>query len=329
MGINEQDTKYTRHKLAGKLDVFAVYENGAKLKVKQDRLNEQGKVGCLRGGNAGLADYEGGKVRIAGNCHRLSYLRMKGVQVKEESESKRLMFLGGHLNEEGWVATLQQGLPEGLKILREQEVGTCWTTKNGTKVTGSPDIVIASEGGELIQALELKRICSVWTARDILAGCPRPTHVFQAAHYALCLGVPYELWYSCDVNFYAGRMNKLFPKKGTLAGDKCSYDDKGNIKNVEPFHKGFIFDFRDDVLYIKEDLSTTFEETIVTKQRIENYYEYVSTMEERNSIGPTPTNIDHRGDTMGFTTCQYCELKSICSNFNGDNLTAWMGKVLG
>ena len=172
------------------IDVVEMYRHGT-LKLKEIHDEEETKkAGKLSAGNSGILVKENGQVTVAGNCPRIAYARMHGVDIKGDvDESKGLMFLGGHLNEVGWVHTLGAAIEgEDVTLLQEKDVPTHWETSNGVSVTGKPDIVLSSSSG-LIRGIENKKVCSMWTARDVVAGYPNLSHVIQAAHYSLALGI--------------------------------------------------------------------------------------------------------------------------------------------
>lgn len=189
---------------------------------------EQKKVGCLRGGSVGMLDNFG---NYAGTCPSQAYLRFHGVVSDPVSSSRELMFEGGRLNEDGWFNILKKAW-DG-PILREDELGLEWTTENGTKVTGRPDIVLCKDSDIEdshrpipVVGIELKQVMSLWTARDILFNKePKTNHLMQACHYMSIMNVPFELWYTNRTDFaITGDWCKnLFPKYGTPGSEHCEY----------------------------------------------------------------------------------------------------------
>lgn len=209
---------------------------------------EKERIGTLRAGNSGIASSTG---QIAGKCARVTHLRSLGVELEEPTFSNMIMFERGYNNEDLIYQDLAKVLnpssldgsygagedllkatggldPKSLVILREEEIPISWTTKNGTLVTGRPDMVICqrevrpgtesslesdcklngeedglfcSTHGELcglipdivtttpILGIEIKSVASFWTSRDlILEGEPNLEHFAQAAHYMWQLG---------------------------------------------------------------------------------------------------------------------------------------------
>lgn len=210
-------------------------------RLQEEHANkEEKKKGVLRAGNSGLLEGE----EFAGQCPRLAFLRSQGIAVDGVDEEQNLMFEGGLGNEDLWVEALQKVWPG--KIKQEEEIPIRWETPNGTLVTGRPDIVLCDKRGNPVRGLELKLVCSVWTARTILSGQPKLAHLTQAAHYSWKLGeqlgreVPFELWYTSRVNWpvMQGWMAKLFPAVGDRNSEYLEYKirkDRGGNEHVEPF----------------------------------------------------------------------------------------------
>lgn len=285
---------------------------------------EASKVGNLRAGNTGILEGDD----IGGKCHRLSLLRAEGYVVEEISKDRDLMFDAGNGNEDLWNAKLAKSWPYSIK--REEDIPVGWSTTNGTKVTGRPDLVLMDAEGKPQHGLEFKLVSSMWTARDVLLGKPKPAHVMQAAHYSMLLDVPFDLVYTSRSDYgVTGWAQKHFPQKGSPNAKFAEYNEKGEIKKVLPFNKMFPLRFTDSgVIELQKDPETgTWHETIVSKKRIMDYFEFVSTMRERRDLGPRPQNVDAFGEKMSYSLCQYCPLKQHCDDFEKEGFDKWLEKV--
>ena len=106
------------------------------------RDGEVAKLGNLRAGTSGIISPDGD---VAGSCIRKAHVRQLGLELENITEDKLIMFDLGFANEDVIYNKLKSILPEGHTILREEEIPIEWTTTNGTKVTGRPDIVICEQ----------------------------------------------------------------------------------------------------------------------------------------------------------------------------------------
>lgn len=302
---------------------------------------EEKKLGVLRAGNSGLFD-DG---EFAGQCPRLAFLRAKGIEVDGVHEEQNLMFEGGLGNEDLWMAALRNEWPGVIK--QEEEIPVRWTTENGTLVTGRPDIVLCDEDAVPVRGLELKLVCSVWTARTVLMGSPKLAHLTQAAHYSWQLGkqfnreIPFELWYTSRVNWpvMQGWMAKLFPADGDRNSEYLEYKirkDRGGNEHVEPFkimpfRLGFEVRFDPDYVVPEPDEGSAqdvmsganiqfrqigtrdWTTSLVSRKRIADFYDFVSKMEAEKRLGARPKALKVDGHKENYSPCDYCKaMKPIC-----------------
>lgn len=187
--------------------------------------------GRYRGGSTGVVLTSDGDMStgydVAGTCHRVALARSLGSPLTEVDphDPIQIMFEGGHTNEDSWVQVLEAGLPEGYKMLREEEYPVVWETEKGTPVTGRPDIVILDDKDTPVRGLELKSVNSVWVARDVvLERRPKLVNLAQAAHYMTKLDVPYELWYTSRSLFTAEEWAlPIMPKWGETGSEHLEY----------------------------------------------------------------------------------------------------------
>lgn len=336
--------------------ILEIYLEGQTRKLASEVLTESAKVGTLRAGNTGVMT---GKGEVVGACHRKTWLRMKGIQGYDPvTFSKSLMFSAGVNNEDLWVEVLEAANEQGLVIKRESDIPINWNTSNGVSVTGRPDVVLGRDHpsevvtfktdiGDVFESprfvpevgLELKLVSSLWTARDVLfKGKPKVAHLMQAGHYAYQLGIPFELWYSCRTNFAITDYSesrffaaKNFPKQGRPLSEYCSYNEKGQILNVEPFIHGYQIRWNDKVqLEYRAVNEEKWTQTFITWKGINAYYEYIASMEKDDTLGPRPSNVEADGTDGGFDICspRYCPLAYTCDNAEKNGLAAWKDKVV-
>lgn len=299
------------------------------------------KLGTLRGGNSGIISETGD---VAGQCHRQSHLRSLGIKYEAIEDPKLIMFQLGFANEDVLVADLMRTLPEGYTILREEEIPISWTTRNGTTVSGRPDVVICRKDPlaeidslkTLIPTLglELKSVHSVWTARSLIGpkAKPKMNNVIQAAHYMWKLGVPYKLIYKSYSALgqgmsWAKQMASMFPKQGEPGSEFMSYNEKGVPKEVSQFE--VIWDLRianGRVEYKPEHSADSWIPTLVTTADIERYYETVSQMSTTKELGNRPQALHVDGSEENYSSCDYCPLSDTCDKYES-NYNEWLQRV--
>lgn len=234
-----------------------LFIQGSQNLIDKKQEEEKTKVGTLRAGNTGVLTPTG---KVAGTCHRKTFLRYKGIELEPEDISRKLMFDAGNGNEDLWVNVLEAAKEPGIVMRREEELGLEWSLPSGQKVSGRPDIVLgrntsSSASGEPVwepvRGIELKLVSSLWTARDVLLkGKPKTIHLMQAGHYSWKLGVPFEIWYASRATFAITDYSqdrffakKNFPKQGALLSEYCKYNEKGQILSVEPFIVGYAIEW--------------------------------------------------------------------------------------
>lgn len=328
-------------------------------KAEQDKRagEESKKLGVLRAGMTGIMSETGD---IAGTCHRKTHLRALGLEAEKPDENKLIMFELGFASEDITMEILEKSLQPGEILLREEEIPIQWTTTNGTKVTGRPDIVICSSSSERTDGalgnpmqgalamddlwltpklgLELKSVHSIWTARDVLfGGKPKMGNLAQAAHYMYRLNVPYKLIYKSYSQLGQSMSDwatKFFPRKGEPNSQYVDYNDKGGVKGLKQFEIVYdlMIDSKGRVCYrlesaASQDQGGEWKRTIITVQDIERYYEYVSTMAEKKQLGGRPMTIDAHGEKLNYTDCAYCPLQKTCDETEQLGYDKWLEAV--
>ena len=301
-------------------------DSAYRMNTNAHREEEKGKVGTLRGGNSSILTKEG---HVLGKCARQTLLRYKGIEIEDPHTNKQIMFDLGIVNEEVWYNKLSKVWPG--TILREEEVSTKWTTSSGINVTGRPDIVLCSADSTPLLGLELKAVCSLWTARDVLfEGKPKWDHLVQAAHYSMELDIPFRLCYTSYVNYavpaWAARH---FPVEGGHGSELIEYNDKGKPKHVGPFYVVYELEWDDEghLIYSLEDGDTPpVAIPEINRENIQRYYELINQMEEDKQLGPRPLTLKGDGSRANYSACDYCPLIEVCNTHEGD-YDKWMKAV--
>jgi hypothetical protein len=333
------------------MDILKAYKAGiTELQRKHDEA-EVGKLGTFRAGNSGLYSEE--TKEWFGPCARIVYLRHKGIGVDKPEESREHMFAAGRGNEDIWAAMFTAA---GVPFLREEDIPTSWFTRNGTKVTGRPDMVLGTKHIEDVEhtehdghislvptevftptrGLELKLVSSVWTARDVLfQGSPKLIHLAQATHYSWQVGVPFEIWYASRADWpVVGWMQKNFPSADSPLAKYCEYNEKGEIKKVKPFIVGYELRLEDGVVcyrQLQEDgTKSGWTKSIVSVARIEAFYNELAGLEKKNELPPEPLNTDAKGELANWKASGYCALKGTglcCAERKTGKLDKWFEEV--
>lgn len=297
------------------------------------------KLGVLRAGNSGIMSIDG---EIAASCHRVAHLRQLGIELDPPDDPSLVMFQVGSANEDIVYKDLVQTSSDDEIILREEEIPIQWFTSNGTKVTGRPDMVICERRSGVrppvsdkeyvdvttgqveevqtvpVLCLELKSVASVWTTRSVLfENDPKLAHLAQVAHYMWKLGTPGRLIYKQYANqAMPDFAHRYFPKAGSPGSEYMDYGTDGKPKCVRPFEIVYelAFDASGHLKFRREDLGDdgVWGITIVSKQDIERFYTFVSTMGTEQQLGQRPLTLGWDGEAKRYSNCDYCPLDKVC-----------------
>lgn len=326
-------------------NITSLLRRGREIEREEHAAGEVGKIGTLRAGSTGILADNGD---IAGYCHRKAHLRSLGIEIDPPTDDKLIMFELGYASEDVVADSLLKSLPEGLVMLREEEIPIAWQTRNGTRVTGRPDIVVCripsniaeAESSQLVAdkipvlGLELKSVHSVWVAREVLFNrTPKLGNLAQAAHYMWKLNIPYKLVYKGYSSLGQGMvssdwMARMFPRPGDWGSEFMEYNEKtGKPKHVKQFE--IVYDLEFDThgrLKFRVEGTDKWISSLVTTGDIERYYEYVSTLPEKG-LGPRPLTLDPLGEKLNYRDCQYCPLESICDSTEKMGYEKWLAAV--
>lgn len=312
------------------INVRDIYLTGMQVEETEAELKEQEKVGNLRAGNSAIMTADG---EILGKCARKTWLRKLGIKSDTHTLDRLLMFSAGFASEEIWHDRLSKGWSG--TILREEEIPVEWTTSNGTKVTGRPDMVLCVDEEGLKPTpklvLEMKNVSSLWTARSVLfEEQPKFDHMCQAAHYSWQLGVPAKLCYSLYLDLAVmGWAQRHFPKPGDKYAEHCEFNEKGDIKKVKPFIQIYDLEIRDGKLNYSVEGSGHWIETPITRDGIQRYYEAVSQLsEDDKELPPRPLTVKGDGSKENWSQCGYCPLAETCDRYEED-ASKWIDAVKG
>ena len=305
-----------------KINILDILNRDDLQQQEQHKADNVGKEDMLRAGNCGLMLPDGNHT---GACTRKSYLRLKGIDL--EAEANRLvMFEFGRQNEAIIIDKLHRQLGDTMLITGDDVNTISWQLPSGRTVSGRPDVVIANKSKEPVLLLEMKLICSVWTARSVVFGNePKMGHIIQAMHYAMKLGVPCKLVYVQAVDFSVPGwgMNDL-PTEGQVNSEFIEYSDKIDKKTQTKIRSPkkllpcrVVYDLELDatgcVRYRREESKLRWTVTPVTMEGITQFYEAVDDMATgKTGLGARPISLKACGDFENYTLCQYCELNPIC-----------------
>lgn len=297
-------------------DTIQVVTNGQERLLTKRSMSK----GQLRGGSVGaLIDGQ-----IYGVCHRKAYLRYHGIETPLPAEIE-LMTNQGEKNEEIWFNDLQNGLPEHLYVMDQEQFPCEWTTSMGVPGSGSPDIVIFDRRTDLpVRGLELKNISSVSKAKSTHYEL-RPTqdHIIQAANYSIRMGdqyldgkpLPYQLVYSSRSIWQMYAMSDK--AKGEIVRRGWDVDWKwGKPSAILPFHRVYNLDWNVDgtLRYWTPGLKS-WVNTKLTRESIDNYYDVVShKIDGQNNLGPRPS-ASHIDGKSAYSPCNYCDWSEVCEAY--------------
>jgi hypothetical protein len=279
--------------------------------LDDDYRQANDEQGTYRVGLGGI--YDDGMRVVAGKCPRAACLQRMGIYPPRRQGEHHLMLAGGKSNEDLWASALEQ---QGIEFKREEEAPTCTNLGHGIKVSGRPDFVLCNGEGRATKGLELKLICSVWTALDVLKGNPKLDHIIQAAHYARALGIPFELWYTSRVNWSCF---KGIPRGPEI--DECyAYKVTKGIRTpyrINPFTRGFRVVEIDGNVSLHDLLTGERKATIVSAARNEAYYRLVHEMLTTQNLrwDISYEALDYEGSKESYKACDYCDygLQDVCA----------------
>ena len=246
--------------------------------------SETAKAGSLRIGNAGIKVGE----QVYGTCHRVSLARLLGLQTEPNLASK-IMFMAGERNEDSWIDVLTAA---GWEVDRTTVVEG--TNSFGRKIMGHPDIVLKRDG-KAVLGLELKGIYGASTLESVLKGMPKNENLIQMAAYSWLVGVPFALCYTLP-----------------------SWTKVGSTQH-KPLYKIFYTEWRDGVLWYRDEASPSWYKTVITQDGIKDYYDLIDAMPIQKDLGnrPTANYVDGTRHKYGpDAVCNFCSYKSACARYD-------------
>lgn len=303
--------------------IWGIYQTWKKENLKQNMLKdlEPSRLGKFRGGSSGCI---GPKGVIYGTCPRRALARSWGYS--EDSSDRDEMFETGKENEAIWERRIQSVLgPDSTIPEGSPESTIAWTLPDGRPVEGSPDLVVKGESEIL---LELKKICSVWTARKVsIHMFPKKEHMIQLAHY---LGVGGRaagvLIYTQDVSFGLPGVGKyppsyLFPEIPGLV-EYNEEDPRALLPHTTMY--GAMIDKEGSVWYRCKSAhyeDSAWRPSLITLQGIHDYYQLTADQETNKVLANKPSRTSPffgfdgkkaKADSSG--PCDNCPLNGICAD---------------
>ena len=255
--------------------------------------SEATKAGTLRIGNAGIL-VDG---KVYGTCHRVSLARLLGLQTAPNLASK-IMFMAGERNEDSWIDVLTAA---GWEADRATVVDAA--NKFGRKIMGHPDIILRKEGAA-VMGLELKGIYGSSTLESVLKGTPKNENLIQMAAYSWLVGVPFALCYTLP-----------------------AWTKVGSTQH-KPLYKIFYSEWREDVLWYRDEANPAWYKTAITTAGIRAYYDLIDAMMIQKDLGPRPTAnyVDGTRHKYGpDAICNFCAYKSACARYDQtQDYSAWV-----
>jgi hypothetical protein len=274
------------------MDLRKLFIDGQQQLNTQRAALEASRAGILRAGNTGYM--VGDSVR--GRCPREAIMRYFGID-KDFPLSTRIMFAAGELMENVFIDRFSKSWSGGLGT--QQEYPVEWIC-NGIPVSGSPDLVFTDGNNTPVFGCEFKMISSYWTMHKVTPWkedvAPKPDHIAQAAHYMYKMGqqigedyVEWALGYVCPNAYHIHT---------PAVRDSDQYRDEfirknGRVFKIDP-HLVFYYlhvDSSGRVLFRRED-SEQLQETEITVQGIERYYELLVECISERKLPPRYENTD-------------------------------------
>jgi len=270
-------------------------------------------AGHPRVGSIGVVAPDG---TIYGTCHRISLARSLGIESRGDYNTG-IMWRAGEANEDTWTKVLQAAQRGGAwagKLLRHDEVKVDREIPGVPQsVLGHPDIVLADDLGVAQLGLELKGIFGESTAVQVyFESRPKNENLIQAAGYSYFHGrMPYALCYT-NANWIKLQI-----------WDQRKY----GVKHIKPFDRIFFLEWRDDVLWYRDETKSDWVRTVITPQGIEDYYRLREEMKANQDLGPRPSGdyVDGTRTKWADGACGLCAFKSACDRYDRNrDYAAWI-----
>jgi len=260
-----------------------------------------GSIGCVANGE------------VYGVCHRIAHARQLGYERPIELSTDIMFKAGGEAVEWHWQRILAASGFKGT-VVPHVEVSQA-IEGVPLPVLGHPDLMLLEDESGQRTGIELKGIFGATTAIQIyFGGKPKNENLIQSAAYAYFLGVPYELWYT------SASWISLAP------WDKKTY----GVSNIKPFYRGFKLEWRDDVLFYKDEEATDWVETCLSVEGILEYYRLVEEM-KGGDLGPRVNANYINGDANKWgpeSNCKFCDYATACTQYEGDkDYQAWLDSL--
>lgn len=294
--------------------------------------------GTYHVGGTGIITDEGDCI---GPCPRSALARVLGYERPIEP-NRMFMFALGKANEDTCYADLEAA---GAHFRKEGDILCSWRTRAGTLVEGHPDCDIGTrtvdsmtleEVYEPEEVIEMKSVCSLWTARNVLFDrTPKMDHVIQAGHYMWQTGLPATIWYRSGVDWPVatggsnGWLQKMF--NNPEFKEYVTYNARGEVKKVNPFQVFFSLKWGPDgAEWQSLDNELHKGTTLVLPDSIERYYDMMDDMQARKHLGPRPAKLEADGKKMFWDRCDpaYCPWSAICDKCECD-YDKWFETIKG
>ena len=325
-------------------------------RIKQEK--DIAKEKRYRGGNAGILHHN----LPTGSCARKAIARADG-RVEEHSWNTDLMFEMGLLNETRWLSKLKaagyearsaddlvqtftkkgtpvtgspdiiiykDGKPDFLVELKH--MSSFWTFRDKV-LEGKPSLEHLAQAGFYSMHLNDMPFCVLYTSSVKFSGpsfltnlVPKPTDPgsenFEYTYYA----------FTGKIKTYKGK--KIKEKKklivpGHLQGAYPNElftslgADFAEFKNTIPTIVQFDLRF-DSEGYIEYNDKGTWKRSIVSKQNIMDFYNYVETAEQTKELPARPLVMTVDGETKGYSACDYSSLSSVCDKCENSSFDIWL-----
>lgn len=330
---------------------------GQDARIAEERVRTAVEAGRLRGGSSGVV-LTGESGEYSGTCIRAAAARFLGAEPprrREEWKATRLMFDGGHMSEDYFVTDLQAGLPEGLRLLREEEFPIV-SSVLGLSLTCREDVVVVREADptQVELLVELKNVSSLPV--DLLfEESPKLDNLIQIGNYTRIMSeklgreVPGQLWYTSRTKHSIPTqwkwVQEAMPKWGvespgseSVEWSRPMYGKPPLPTKIRPFYIGFHVKWHAGRLYYSRasnadatHIPEMWQPTPIYETGIVEYYERVARLgmdsEAAGELPPPPTALESNGKRKGFRACDYCDWSAICSSV-GDDTRQWRDAVL-
>ncbi len=99
---------------------------------------------------------------------------------------------------------------------------------------------------------------------------------------------------------------------------------------ILPFATGYVLNWDTDtgmLTYTSTEEGAETMSTMISRDRIQEYYERISKISDSEWLGPRPLTLKGDGEKANYSICGYCPLKDTCDKYEKEGYKTWLSEV--